>query len=65
MALDRVQFKLKKVKKFLKGWGYNKSGLASKMKKEITEEILHLELMEEKGNLTHTLIELRNSLKPS
>jgi hypothetical protein len=26
VALDRVQFKLKKVNNFLKGWAYNKYG---------------------------------------
>jgi hypothetical protein len=33
VALDRVLFKLKKVKKALKGWGFNVSG-AMKQKKE-------------------------------
>jgi hypothetical protein len=27
-ALDKVQFKLKKVKRFLKGWGFNIAGVA-------------------------------------
>jgi hypothetical protein len=38
VALDRVQFKLKKVKRFLKSWGYNKSGQTRKKKMEINEE---------------------------
>jgi hypothetical protein len=31
--LDRVHFKLKKVRKFLKGWGYNKARQNKKRKK--------------------------------
>jgi hypothetical protein len=36
-------FKLKKVKKFLKGWGYNLAGNRKKRKKEIENLILELE----------------------
>jgi hypothetical protein len=32
VSLDRVSFKLKKVKKFLKGWGFNLSGSRGKRK---------------------------------
>lgn len=42
--LDSVLFKLKKVKKFLKGWGFN---LSSSRKKEIQEGLAGLEALEE------------------
>jgi hypothetical protein len=42
-SLDKVMFKLKKVKKFLKGWGYNLAGNRKKRKKEIENLILELE----------------------
>jgi hypothetical protein len=61
--LDNVLFKLKKVKKFLKGWGFNKAGNAKKRKREINEEIMNLKMMEELGPLTEDQIKLRNSLK--
>jgi hypothetical protein len=35
VTLDKILFKLKKVKKFLKGWGFNLSGSRRKRKKEI------------------------------
>jgi hypothetical protein len=47
-ALDRVQFKLKKVRKFLKGWGYNRARASKKRKKEISIEIGKLKLLEER-----------------
>jgi DNA-binding transcriptional MerR regulator len=43
VALNRVQFKLKKVKKFLKGWGFNHAGQIRQRKKEINEQLLELE----------------------
>jgi hypothetical protein len=43
VALDRVLFKLKKVKKFLKGWDYNKSGRSKQRKKLICEQLIDLE----------------------
>jgi hypothetical protein len=46
-ALDRVLFRMKKVKKFLKGWGFNKAGSEKKRKKDINEEIIFLEELEE------------------
>jgi hypothetical protein len=33
--LDKIQFKLKKVKKFIKGWGYIRAGACMQKKKEI------------------------------
>jgi hypothetical protein len=43
---------LKKVKKALKGWGFNLAGSRRQKKKEIIEEIADLELFEEIGNLS-------------
>jgi hypothetical protein len=51
IPLDRVLFKLKKVKKSLKGWGFNLSGNKKKRMKEIHEEKAALELMEEQGSI--------------
>jgi DNA-binding transcriptional MerR regulator len=39
----RVQFKLKKIRKFLKGWGFNRAGNKKKRKREINEELDKLE----------------------
>jgi hypothetical protein len=47
VTLDKVQFKLKKVKKFLKWWGFNLAGAQKKRMKEIQEEQMDLELLEE------------------
>jgi hypothetical protein len=33
MALDKVHFKMKKVRQFLKGWGYNLAGQKKKKEK--------------------------------
>jgi hypothetical protein len=62
-VLDRVLFKLKKVKKILKGWGFNKSGDLKRRKKEINEEILDLENMEEVAPLSIEQVKRRNALK--
>jgi hypothetical protein len=62
-ALDGVLFKFKKVKNFLKGWGFNKAGSNKKRRKEIENEILRLELLEEDGKLSDVQIEFRISLK--
>jgi hypothetical protein len=51
VTLFTVLFKLKKVKKALKGWGFNVSGARKQKKKRLMEEISDLELMEELGNL--------------
>jgi hypothetical protein len=47
VPLDKVHFKLKKIKKVLKGWGFNLSGSRKQKKKEIIEEIVDLELLGE------------------
>jgi uncharacterized protein YqgQ len=44
-----VLFKLKKVKKFLKGWGFNLFGNRKRRIKEIHEEIATLEILQEQG----------------
>jgi hypothetical protein len=61
-VLDRVLFKLKKVKKFLKGWGFNKDGSRKKRKKEITEELADLEIMEENAPLNLDQLEKKVGL---
>jgi hypothetical protein len=50
--LDKVLFKLKKVKKLLKCWGYNLSGSRKKRKKEIQDSLAVLEELEERGSLS-------------
>jgi hypothetical protein len=50
-ALNRVQFKLKKVNKFHKGWGFNRVGSYKQRKKPISEELLVIEQIEEKHSL--------------
>jgi hypothetical protein len=35
ITLDKVMFKLKKVKNFLKGWGFNLAGNRKRRKEEI------------------------------
>jgi hypothetical protein len=51
IPLNKFLFKLKKVKKALKGWGFNLARSRKQKKKEIIEEIADLELLEEIGNL--------------
>jgi hypothetical protein len=62
-ALDRVLFKLRKVKKFLKGWGYNLAGSRKKKKQEIERLIMEMEEHEEIGPLTFDLVKKRIDLK--
>jgi hypothetical protein len=54
---------LKKVKSFLKGWGFNLVGIRRKRKKEIQEELMELEGMEEKCTLNMDKISARINLK--
>jgi hypothetical protein len=42
---------MKKIKRFLKGWGFNLSGARKKRKKGIQEGFQKLEAMEESGSL--------------
>jgi hypothetical protein len=62
-VLDRVLFKLKNVKRFLKGWGFNKSGDLKRRKKEINEEMLDWENMEEVAPLSIEQVKQKNALK--
>jgi hypothetical protein len=62
-SLDKVLFKLKKVKNFLKGWGFNLAGNRKKRKKEIENLIMELEEQEECGPLSSDLIMKRINLK--
>lgn len=52
MSLDRVQFKLKKVKRYVKGWGYNLARNMKRRKAEIHEELSKMEAIEEESFLT-------------
>jgi hypothetical protein len=63
ISLNRVLFKLKKVKKTLKGWGYNLSGARKRRKKEIKDKLSDLELMKESCCLNEDQITLRIGMK--
>jgi hypothetical protein len=54
---------LKKVKKYLKGWGFNLSGTRKKRKHQIQEELRDLEVMEEQCALDENHIRKRIELK--
>jgi hypothetical protein len=60
--LDKIQFKLKKVKKFLKGWGYNRAGKGKQKKKKILEELEVIEQSEEIALLDNQTIGRRCTL---
>lgn len=60
--LDKVQFKLKKIKKFFKGWGFNLAGNRKKRKGEIHDELARLEMLEETSDLNEHKKELKCSL---
>jgi hypothetical protein len=51
VVLDRVIFKIKKVKKFLEGWGFSQARSRKRREKDITEELADLEIMEENDPL--------------
>jgi hypothetical protein len=51
LVLDRVIFKIKKVKKFLEGWGFSQARSRKRREKDITEELADLEIMEENDPL--------------
>jgi hypothetical protein len=44
-CLDRILLKITKVKKYLKGWGFNLSGMRKQRKKEIHENLEKLEML--------------------
>jgi hypothetical protein len=60
--LMKVQYKIKKVKKFLKGWGFNRAGSPKKRKKEIYEAPSNLEQKEEESTLNEEQIRGRCTL---
>jgi hypothetical protein len=62
IPLDRVIFKLKKVKESLKGWGFNLSGNKKQRMKEIHEEIGTLGLLEEQGSINDDQIRKKVAL---
>jgi hypothetical protein len=62
-VLDRVLFKIKKVKKILIGWGYNLSGMRKKRTREIQEELAVLELLEEQDSLAEDQVKRKIELK--
>uniref|UniRef100_A0A0A8ZMN6 Uncharacterized protein n=1 Tax=Arundo donax TaxID=35708 RepID=A0A0A8ZMN6_ARUDO len=49
--VDKIQFKIKRFKKYFKGWGYNVAGQLKKNKFPLQRELQDLELMEENGGL--------------
>jgi hypothetical protein len=51
-TLDKIQQKLKLVKQYFKGWGLNLQGELRKLKKELQEELIILENLEETIGLT-------------
>jgi hypothetical protein len=63
LSLDKVQFKLKKVKKFLKGWGCNLAVTGRKRKQEILADLKIIELEEEEVMLEDEMIWKRKNLE--
>lgn len=61
-VLDRIQFKLRKIKQFFKGWGFNLAGARKKRKQEIQCELAKIELEEENGILNDQQRQQRCSL---
>jgi hypothetical protein len=54
-TLDKIQQKLKLIKQYFKGWGFNLQGELKKKRKEISEELVKLEALEEDGELNDEL----------
>jgi hypothetical protein len=50
--MDKIQQKLKLVKQFFKGWGFNLQGEMRKRRKEFQSELAVLESIEEEGGLS-------------
>ena len=46
-TFDRIQAKLKRIKQYFKGWGFNRQGVQKKTKIALQEELLSLENLEE------------------
>jgi mannosylglycoprotein endo-beta-mannosidase len=51
-AFDKFQIKLKKFKKYFKGWGFNVEGARKKLSSQLRGELLTLEQIEEIDTLT-------------
>jgi len=51
-ALDKIQQKLKMLKRYFKGWGFNLQGELRKKRANISDELIDLEALEESGNLS-------------
>lgn len=62
-ALGRFLFKMKKFKKFFKGWGFNQAGINKKRKKEIQDRLMEIEIEEENRILTNLEIMERMHLQ--
>ena len=57
IPIDVLNIKLKRFKKFFKGWGVNLFGKSRKRRSELREELEHLEKMEETDVLSPELYE--------
>jgi argonaute-like protein implicated in RNA metabolism and viral defense len=63
LSLDRVLFKLKKIKRFMKGCGFNLSGARKKRKQDLYEIMADLETMEEVGSLDNVQLKKKVDTK--
>jgi argonaute-like protein implicated in RNA metabolism and viral defense len=63
LSLDRVLFKLNKIKRFMKGWGFNLSGARKKRKQDLYEIMADLETMEEVGSLDNVQLKKKVDTK--
>jgi hypothetical protein len=52
-VFDRIQCKLKRVKQYFKGWGYNTRGINKKLCEQWRGELLVLEQIEEESLLSY------------
>jgi len=62
-AFDRIQLKLKKLKQYFKGWGFNLQGERKKRKQMIQTEIHNMDIDEENGPLSSSQLMRRADLK--
>lgn len=61
-ALDKIQQKLKFLKQYIKGWGFNLQGALRKKRKELQDELIQLEDMEEETKLSHAQWQRKSDL---
>jgi hypothetical protein len=61
-TINKIQQKIKLLKQFFKGWGFNKQGGTRKRRKELQEELAVLESMEEDIGLSAEQIERKTWL---